>query len=337
MRREAIIHRPPECESHACEDAMGSPPIESRLGDFRRSVRRLLGVYGGCWLIVVVLGITVASTFSDWLIDLSTGVRVILLLSLAAATIWTAYRLLITPLLTRLRNVDLALQVESQFPSLNDQLASAVEFAEEPVASDRSGSPALKAAVVDQVTRRLAAFDFGKALDWTSARRAAVSAAFVSALALVLVLASPGSARIALARLANPFGPTAWPRQTHLEVVNPPVRLARGEPFQLTVQVAQGRVPDRADVHYQFEGGDLARDPLQPHSNRQFTGGLEAVTRSFDFYVRAGDGLTETHRVEVVPPPELIRLNVRLKYPPYTGQPDEALPEDKGQVRAVWG
>src|SRR5262245_16033621 len=141
---------------------MGSPPIESRLGDFRRRVRRLISVYGTCWFIVVTLGIIVASALADWLIDLSTGVRVILLLSLGGASVWTAYRLLISPLLIRLRNVDLALQVESHFPALNDQLASAVEFVEEPMASDRSGSPALKAVVVDQVTRRLAAFDFGK-------------------------------------------------------------------------------------------------------------------------------------------------------------------------------
>jgi hypothetical protein len=320
-----------------CEDAMGSPPIEARLGDFRRRLRRILGIYGACWLVVVAVGITLASAVADWLVDLSTGVRALLLLSLAGASVWTAYRLLLSPLLIRLRDVDLALQVESQFPTLNDELASAVEFSEEPASSNRSGSPMLKAAVIHQVTRRLAAFDFGQALDWTSARRAAASAGFVSAFALVLVLASPGSARIALARLANPFGRTAWPRQTHLALVNPPERLARGEPFQLTVQVAQGRVPDRAEVHYQFEGGDLARDPLRPLADRQFSGGLEAVARSFDFYVRAGDGLTETRHVDVVPPPELQQLRVRLTFPAYTGQLPEQLPEDKGQVRAVWG
>lgn len=316
---------------------MGNSPIEARLGEFRRKLRQVLGIHGLSWLIVVTVGITTVFALLDWLIDLSTGVRTILLLALATATLWTTFRYLIAPLLVRFRNVDLALQVESQFPTLNDQLASAVEFAQEPAASPRSGSPALKAAVLDQMSRRMAAIDFGQAIDWTAARRAATSAGIVTVLAMALVLASPGSARIALARLVNPFGRTAWPRQTHLTLIDPPERLARGEPFKLTVQVSHGRVPERAEVHYQFEGGDLARDPLQQVSDRQFAGGLEAVTRSFDFYVRAGDGLTETHRVEVVPPPELYQLRVRLTYPEYTGIPAELLPEDKGQVRAVWG
>jgi hypothetical protein len=316
---------------------MGSPPIEQRLTDFRRRLRRMLGVHGLSWTLVVFVGLTVVCTLLDWLLDLSTGVRAILLLSLLGASLWTLFRRLIEPLLVRLRNVDLALQVENQFPAFNDQLASAVEFQEEPVSSDRSGSPALKAVVVEQVNRRLIAVDFGQALDWVPAKRWATTAGFVVALAAALVLASPVLAGIALARLANPFGSTAWPRQTYLELVDPPQRLARGEPFRLTVQVAQGRVPDRAEVHYQFENGETAHDPLRPFADRRFSGGLEAATRSFDFYVRAGDGATEPRHVEVLPPPELQRLRVRLTFPPYTGLPPEQLPEDKGQVRAVWG
>src|SRR5262245_38553922 len=129
---------------------MGSLPIESRLGEFRRRLRQVIGVHGAAWFLVVTLGIMLVSGILDWLLDLTTGVRAIFLLALLSAGVWTAYRLLVTPLLLRLRDVDLALRVESRFPALNDQFASAVEFAEEPVGSDRSGSPALKAAVVEQ-------------------------------------------------------------------------------------------------------------------------------------------------------------------------------------------
>lgn len=316
---------------------MPNSPIEARLLDLRRRVRRVLSIHGVCWLLVVGAGIATVSGLADWSLDLSTGVRAILLLLLVGASLWTGCRLLLFPLLLRLRDVDLALRVEAQYPRLNDELASAVEFAQEPATSDRSGSPALKEAVLEQAARRVAAIDFGQALDWAVARRAATSAGVILAIMFALVLASPGSARIALARLVNPFGRTAWPRQTHLALVKTPDRLARGEPFQLVVQVAEGRVPDRAVVHYEFEGGEIANEPLRAHGDRQFTGGLEAVTRSFDFYVRAGDGMTESKHVTVVPPPELQGLSVRLTYPGYTGQPAEELPDDKGQVRAVWG
>jgi hypothetical protein len=316
---------------------MPNSPIESRLYELRRRVRRVLGIHGASLLLVVGAGIATLSGLADWLLDLSTGVRAILLLLLVGSSAWTGYRFLLLPLLLRLRDVDLALRVEAQYPGLNDELASAVEFAQEPATSDRSGSPALKEAVLRQATRRVVAIDFGQALDWSAARRAATSAAVILAMVAALVVASPGSARIALARLVNPFGRTAWPRQTHLALIKTPDRLARGEPFPLVVEVAQGRVPDRATVHYEFDGGEIASEPLQAHGDRQFKGGLESVTRGFDFYVRAGDGMTESKHVEVVPPPELQALKVRLTYPAYTGQPAEELPDDKGQVRAVWG
>ncbi len=316
---------------------MAKTSIENRLRDFRRQVRRVLGIYGVCWLLAVSIGLATISGLADWLLDLTPGVRAILLLLLSGTTLWTVYRFLLVPLLVRLRDLDLALRVETQFPTLNDELASAVQFSEEPAGSERSGSAKLKQAVVADASRRVLAIDFAAALDRTTTRRAAASATAIITLATALVLISPGSARIAIARLVNPFGNVAWPRETHLTVVDPPHRLARGEPFRLVAQVTQGRVPDRAAVFYEFEGGELANEPLRPHGDRQFTGGIEAVSRSFDFYVRAGDGITELKHVDVVPPPELQGLKVRLKFPDYTGLPPDELPDDKGQVRAVWG
>jgi hypothetical protein len=318
---------------------MTSPPIiEARLEGLRRRISRMLGLHGISWIIAVSLGIVLVSGLADWLLDLSAGVRAVLLALLVAATGWTGYRLLASPLLVRLRDVDLALRVESQFPKLNDQLASAVEFLQEPPESNRSGSPALKRAVVEQAAGRALAIDFNTALDWRASRQALACASAVVAVALTFLIARPASARIALVRLVNPFGQTSWPRETHLELLDPPLRLARGEPFRLTVAVARGdRVPPRAEVFYEFDGGDKAREPLRPHGERQFTGGLQAVMRSFDFYVRAGDGLTDLVHVDVVPPPEIKLLKLRLSYPAYTGQPPEDLPDGKGQVTAVWG
>jgi hypothetical protein len=316
---------------------MPKSPIEARLAEFRRRVRQVIGLHGTCWLLVVVTGIAAASGVVDWLLDLSTGVRAILLATLIGAAAWTAWRLLVLPYLARLRDVDLAMKVEAEYPKLHDQLASAVEFLEESPDSARSGSPALKRAVVEQTSRQVSSIRFESALDWRPTKRAAAVATTVLVLAAVLVFASPGSARIALARLINPFGRTGWPRDTHLALGRVPTRIARGEPFPFTVQVVQGRMPDRAEVHFAFEGGDFSNESLRPQGDRQFAGGLEAATRSFDFYVRAGDGLTDPVHVDVVPPPEIERLKVTLTFPPYTDLPVEELPDDKGQVRAVWG
>ena len=87
---------------------MPNSPIDLRLQDLRRRVRRVLGIHGVCWLLAVGAGFATVSGLADWLLDLSTGVRVILLLLLVGASLWTGYRLLLLPLLLRLRDVDLA-------------------------------------------------------------------------------------------------------------------------------------------------------------------------------------------------------------------------------------
>jgi hypothetical protein len=318
---------------------MTSSPIEARLRGFRRRCRQVLGLHGAACVFAVAFGIAVASGLGDWLLDLSTGVRAILLATLVVGTTWTAYRFLLVPLLFPLRDVDLALRVEDKFPELNDQLASAVEFMRESPESDRTGSPTLRREVVEHAARQAAALPFESAIDWKPARRVVAAAGSILLLAAALVLASPGSARTALARLINPFGDVTWPRDIRLRLLDVPRRIARGDAFQVSVAVESvgGRIPDRAEIHYEFDGGDTATEPMRPQGESQFTGGLEAVTRGFDFYIRAGDGLIDPVHVDVVPPPEIEGLRVRLTYPAYTGRPHEELPPDKGQVRAVWG
>src|SRR3990172_1018975 len=184
---------------------MPKSQIEARLEEMRRRIRRLLGMHGVSWVLVVGVGVATVSGLADWLLDLSTGVRVVLLAVLVSGTLWTAYRFLLRPLLVRMRDLELALRVESRFPRLGEQLASAVEFLKEPIDSDRSGSPVLKRAVVEQATRTAELLDFSEALDRSAPRRALSCAAAVLVVASGLVLAVPGSARIALARLVNPF------------------------------------------------------------------------------------------------------------------------------------
>ncbi len=312
-------------------------PIAARFQAFRGRIRRALGLYGASWVLVTLLGIATVCGLLDWLLDLTSGVRALLLAALIAATAWTAYRTLVVPFLFPLADIDLALRVESRFPRLNDELASAVDFLHHADASPQLGSAALRSAVVEQASRRMLALDFGEAVEWATMRRAVLSASAVLLAAAALVLASPRAAATAAVRLFQPFGATRWPRETFLAIADTPTRLARGEPFRLAVRVVEGRVPERAEVDYAFEDGARTSEPLRPRGDREFLGGLEAVTQSFDYRVRAGDGRTEPAHVEVVPPPELEALRVRLTYPDYTRQAAEDLATGKGQVRAVWG
>ena len=71
----------------------------------------------------------------------------------------------------------------------------------------------------------------------------------------------------------------------------------------------------------------------------EFRGRIEAVTQPFRFSVAAGDDATSIYgvAVQVVPPPALKSLVIRLIAPAYTGLPAQVLAPGLAQIRALEG
>jgi len=116
---------------------------------------------------------------------------------------------------------------------------------------------ALRAAVIAETTAETRRLDFGEVLDLRPTARAAVIMVVALVLAGLLAALNPSAVRIAVARLANPFGNTAWPRTTHLAFRQSVDQVARGQAFQVEVFDLHG-VPLPADVRieYRFPGPD---------------------------------------------------------------------------------
>ena len=118
----------------------------------------------------------------------------------------------------------------------------------------------------------------------------------------------PSASQIAVARLVNPLGNTAWPQTTHLTIRRPVERVARGQAFQIEVVDAQGaRLPPEVRIHYRFDGPDAAAveetEPMR-RVDGAMTARRENVVRPFSYRVEGGDDQSMPWRnVEVVEPP----------------------------------
>ena len=302
--------------------------IETRIADVRRRARRLLLLYALSWVVAAAVATTLALGLADyWIHFRDPGIRVLSLLSLLAVLVWAAIHYLRPVLVRRLDDVAIAQKIERHFPTLRDRLSSSIEFLHASPSDQLAGSPALRDLVIAQTAAATQDLDLTAVLERRPTRRAVAGAVTAIALAAAAVLLDPSSARLALARLANPLGPAAWPRQNDLVFRHPPERVAAGQTFEIELVDGHGRpLPDEVRIHYLYDTGD---DEIEEVENMHLLGGVmvarkENVARPFQYRAEGGDDDTMPWtRLEVVEPPRIESLRATLYPPAYTGWPVE--------------
>lgn len=311
--------------------------IVERIDATRRRLRRIVWLRGAAWLVVGVVGVGTLATLADWMLQVSPGMRLLFLLMLFGCAVGMVYRYWYLPLRGRLTQLDIALEVERLHPELGERLSSTVCFLNTPANDAFAGSKVLRDKVIAEAVTAIEHVDFQETIQTGPTRKIGLSAGVLAFVALALVVANPSDASIALRRLANPFGDTSWPKRTRLLVTNAPASVAIGDPFSFEVE-ARGVLPQRMQVLYRFgEAEETAPEFLRPVKENVYRGGMEPVTRSFEFSVIGGDAQTEWRKVTAVPAPEVTQLQLHLSYPPYTALPAEEYSEGRGHVKAVVG
>lgn len=313
-------------------------PVQHVLGALRRSLLRRLWLRGAAWCAAALLAAALAAVLIDWLLRLQdAGLRIMLAALVVAAGMAALWRWLWRPLRRGVSQVDLALALEERCPELRGRLASAVEFLSLREDDPLAGSPQLRRAAVAQTAAALEEMQLASIVDSRPARRAVGLAVGMAAVWLLLALAAPGIMRIAAARLFQPLGGPAWPQRNALvfeQPQEPHARLARGADFEVRVAAAEGSVlPSQADLV--LEDPDQTTQTLaMRRSGDRLVLRLNHVTRGFRYYVQGGDARTPPRSVEVVDPPMLRQLQVRLHPPAYTRWPAVA---GEPRIRAVKG
>src|SRR5579883_155735 len=265
-----------------------------------------------------------------------------------AGGILVAYRYLFRPLSAPRDDLSLALRVEEQYPSLNDALASTVQFLERGTSSE-SSSAVLEREAVKRALGHVVGYDFGKVVNKRGLVWAGVSGSIFTALAVALILLSPALAGTAFLRLANPFGGIDWPKRTRLEIEVPRLRIGRNEAFEVRGRV-RGVIPSQAVVVFRFEGFPNLEHHCDIKTDESGVGQLQTrlpagrVEHNFRFQVKANDAVSPEYHVEVLPPPSLVSLDskpspqLQLSYPAYTRLPSpDTLSPGTGNIDAVIG
>jgi hypothetical protein len=280
-------------------------------------------MYGVGWTLAASLAVLLVLGLADYFIRYQDpGLRVIASAILLGVVGYAIYVFLVRPLAHTMRDVEIARRIERLHPNLNERLSSAIDFLKGREADRAAGSPQLRRAVVAQATSEMEAISLDNVVDPRPGRRALLGAGAVGLVCAILAVADPASARIALARLAAPWGAMQWPQQNELQFIDPPTRLAVGQPFEVELEDRQGRLPDEVRIHYRFEvDGEWTHETevMQPLGDRMLAH-RDAVARPFEYRAEGGDDRSmEWTRLDVVEPPLVESFEVTLHPPAYTG------------------
>src|SRR5947209_6085737 len=103
-----------------------------RLARVRRRLRLVTLLHGVMALLAVVVGGAALAGLLDWRFQLPSLVRAIALVGIVCAAGYVLIRRLLAPLRQPADNLHLALRLEEKNPELNDALASAIQFLDQP-------------------------------------------------------------------------------------------------------------------------------------------------------------------------------------------------------------
>jgi hypothetical protein len=316
------------------------PDLRDRLADLRRRWRLLVVVRGVGGVVAIILAAVVGVGLLDHTILLPALVRAAVLVGLLALASFAVIQI-IRQLRDLKDELAIALHVEDHFPTLNDALASAVQFDLSP-----DGSSELRHATRRYAVRQAADCNFRDLLDRRPARRALTALAVALALAATFTLLWPSPTLTAAVRLLDPFGDHPWPLQTVLSL-DAPEWLARGEPFILRGTL-DGLIPERVSFGFSLDGTPPNEQPvpvLAGDTGGSFVVRLEPnrVPRGFRYRVRANDAESGWRAVRVLTPPQLAPLDgrpspqVHLDFPIYTDVPPRDLPDGGGSIECIAG
>jgi len=274
---------------------------------------------------VLALALHAARGITGWPVTVTAGV----LLALGVVCVLGLRRFVAR---RRRAPMTVARLVEQRFPDLDTSLLAAAEL-EPDLPGGQYGFLARR--LVDDVMRKARHQHWAEEVG--SARLPAVRGLHVAG---VLAFA----ASLALLFCAERIVPGASPAEragttpgAAVVVLPGDVEIEAGRSVLVTAEFDPSRVPGAAELVYRPDGGEPERAPMSRSLDDPVFGArLATIREHLTYHVEWRGGATRTYRLTVFERPELVRADVVLRYPEYTGRAERRI-EDTRRITAPEG
>jgi len=296
-------------------------PLQAQLVALSQRARKLVLLNAAARLAAIVIAALLVLGLVDYLLrPADQALRFIALAALIALTAAAIVRYLRPALGYRPGVVQMARKLEQRFPRLGQRISSAAAFLTLGEKAIPAGSDQLQRMLIAESTARMETVSVADVFDLAPVKKSLLALAAVAVVGGVLIGIDPVSASVAARRLLVPWSNTPWPRRTHLELIDPPHSIARGEALEIAARDTSGRPVDDIELQWRSATDTFASQsrPMNALDDR-YVSRLENITESLQVRVTGGDDNTMVwHHIEVVDPPDVVDLEVTVTPPAYT-------------------
>ena len=319
-------------------------PITDRLRTLRGKLNAWLLIDGASRLLLCLLVLIAIDVCIDWQFNLDRPQRIAMLILAMIPLGWVAYRYLIKPMLTRLSDDALCLEIESRDKEMGESLISALQLARADESGSQHASPALVDATILKGLDCINEFEVARVLNVKRFNANRILLALCS-IALVCV----GVSVVEAATMRTWFqrnvllSDQAWESHAFFEfagVRDGAISVPLGSDWPLVIRMTSedAEMPSSLDIDVRLsDGGRRSERAERFDRNREFRLTLKRITSSLEVRARAGRSRTDWYPVRAVTRPSVQNLSLTATPPTYSGLPEQSLPEGEGPYYVLKG
>src|SRR5688572_3974180 len=239
--------------SVAASTSAPTPGLIQTLQDIRRRVKLFSVAYGAGVVVAAAAGLLLATVLIDWLLNLPTPLRVMLVLAALGVFVYGLVTWVVRPLTARLSIGDVAGRLEHTFPQFDDRLRSTVDFVREQ-GHYVPGSDPMKQKVVAEAGQMASAVDLGRVIVLKPVYYS-LAGGFAALLVLTLLAVLAGGDFLGIAANRLIGGSLKYPKSTQIAMLGDlPQRVPVGRPVDVKMKLAKGSAR-KAVVEYRYDNG----------------------------------------------------------------------------------
>lgn len=326
--------------------------IVERLKSLQSKIARLEAVRGAVFafgIALICFGVLIGITVFGWP---DKSARAIIDIAVLAVIALTAYIRIARPLMRKPGLLRVARNLEKHYGKFQSRLIGALELYDRAVENRENYSLELIEKTIEEAGGVIAEIDVDVIIDTKPLLGTTLRSAGLVLAAIIGLLINPSVIKQAWTLYSHPLADYTRPPSFSLAIVPHSSRSTGGDEYfrneDLQIEaLAEGKTPRNVDLYFRFEDGAWAHEPMnKPDSLNETQTSEQAasyvydfrkVKRSLDLYAKSGDVESGKLHINIVDPPRLTDINVKIDYPDYSGLPDASGNPNDGNISALKG
>jgi hypothetical protein len=313
--------------------------IIDRLKRLQGKITGITSVAGAIWTVGIALlffGVLIAVTFFVWP---NTTIRLIIDLILILLLAIFIFFNIIRPYKNKIGFLSIARRLERHYGKFQSRLIGALELYDNAEENRENYSIELIEKTIEDAGGVIGEVNTEVILDKKPIRTASIRTGIIIMVAVLGIIVYPSLIKQSWQLYSNPNTEFSKPPEFSITLSPGESEFYRNTDLEVTATI-DGKIPRAVDLYFRFDDGDWAYETINSVDNDSlpvFSYTFKKIKRSMDIYAKSRGIVSEKVRYEVIDPPRLVDIRVKIDNPDYTGLPDIIGDSNDGNISAIKG